>query len=100
MGHPDPDPDPYFENRIRESGSEKNGPDPQHWLKVRKIMNLKKGVQINKLRRKTLLFEDMSGNLVSSLAHLWTFDEKVCAFIGMFSRQFPRYNSVIMISYL
>ena len=28
-GYPDPDPD--FKNRIRVPGSEKNGPDPQHW---------------------------------------------------------------------
>ena len=32
MGHPDPNPD--FNNRIPGSGSEKNGPDPQHWYKM------------------------------------------------------------------
>ena len=32
-GHPDPDPD--FKNRIRGSGSEKNGPDPQHFNPVK-----------------------------------------------------------------
>ena len=33
LGHPDPDSDPYFENRMRESGSEKNWSDPQHCQK-------------------------------------------------------------------
>ena len=32
------DPDPNFKNRIRGSGSENNGPDPQHWIKSTKLL--------------------------------------------------------------